>query len=84
MRDFEGLEDGDANTLNAMMQFSYYSTIGNMDEAFMAIKLIKRYNIFGKKSLPMGLLVYYYGVSLYLWYYFLFYIYQLSHSSVGL
>ena len=51
MRDFEGLEDGDANTLNAMMQFSYHSTIGNMDEAFKAIKLIKRYNIFGKNQL---------------------------------
>ena len=43
MRDFNGLEDGDSSTLQAMIQFSYYSTIGNMDEAFKAIKLIKRY-----------------------------------------
>ena len=43
MRDFIGLEQGDADTLQAMLQFSYNSTIGNMDEAFKAIKLIKKY-----------------------------------------
>ena len=43
MRDFVGLEQADADTIHAMMQFSYYSTIGNMDEAFKAIKLIKKY-----------------------------------------
>ena len=42
MRDFIGLEDGDKNARDAMMNFSYFLTIGNMDEAFKAIKLIKR------------------------------------------
>ena len=44
MRDFIGLERGDADTLQAMLQFSYNSTTGNMDEAFKAIKRIKKYN----------------------------------------
>ncbi len=42
MRDFVGLETGDKNARDAMMNFSFYLTIGNMDEAFKAIKLIKR------------------------------------------
>ncbi len=42
MRDFVGLESADKNARDAMMSFSYYLTIGNMDEAFKAIKLIKR------------------------------------------
>ena len=43
MRDFIGLEQADVEARKAMMNFSYLSTIGNMDEAFKAIKLIKRY-----------------------------------------
>ena len=43
MRDFIGLEEGDKNAQEAMMSFSYFLTIGNMDEAFKAIKLIKRW-----------------------------------------
>lgn len=42
MRDFVGLEDGDEQSRAAMMNFSYYLAIGNMDEAYKAIKLIKR------------------------------------------
>ena len=42
MRDFVGLETSDKGTMDAMMNFSYYLTIGNMDEAFRAIKLIKK------------------------------------------
>ena len=42
MRDFVGLENTEKTTRDAMMNFSYYLTIGNMDEAFKAIKLIKR------------------------------------------
>ena len=42
MRDFVGLENADKLVREAMMNFSYYLTIGNMDEAFKAIKLIKR------------------------------------------
>ena len=41
MRDFVGLENADKNARDAMMNFSFYLTIGNMDEAFKAIKLIK-------------------------------------------
>lgn len=42
MRDFTGLENADLEARKAMMNFSYLSAIGNMDEAFKAIKLIKR------------------------------------------
>ena len=43
MRDFIGLENADEGARKAMMNFSYLSAIGNMDEAFKAIKLIKRF-----------------------------------------
>ena len=42
MRDFVGLENADKNARAAMMDFSFHLTIGNMDEAFKAIKVIKR------------------------------------------
>jgi intraflagellar transport protein 140 len=43
MREFVGLESSaDASTREALINFSYYLTAGNMDEAFKAIKLIKR------------------------------------------
>ena len=43
MREFIGLESSaDAQTRDALMNFSYHLTAGNMDEAFKAIKLIKR------------------------------------------
>lgn len=42
MRDFVGLEDYDGQTKTAMINFSFFLTIGNMDEAFKAIKGIKR------------------------------------------
>ncbi|XP_039255691.2 intraflagellar transport protein 140 homolog [Styela clava] len=41
MRDFVGLEDCDPTTRRAMLDFSFNLTLGNMDEAFKAIKLIK-------------------------------------------
>lgn len=41
MRDFVGLENSDKLARDAMMNFSFYLTLGNMDEAFKAIKLIK-------------------------------------------
>nr|CAB3255295.1 intraflagellar transport protein 140 homolog [Phallusia mammillata] len=41
MRDFVGLDDCDNASISAMLDFSYYLTIGDMDEAFKAIKLIK-------------------------------------------
>nr|CCC94455.1 unnamed protein product [Trypanosoma congolense IL3000] len=42
LRDFEGLKtDKDAAVLEALMKFSYYSTIGNMDEAYRCVKTIK-------------------------------------------
>ena len=43
LRDFVGLEDADENVKKAMTNFSYLSAVGNMDEAFKAIKTIKRY-----------------------------------------
>ncbi|XP_037392907.1 intraflagellar transport protein 140 homolog isoform X2 [Pygocentrus nattereri] len=41
LRDFVGLESCDKQTRDAMLNFSFYLTIGDMDEAFRAIKLIK-------------------------------------------
>ncbi|KER22932.1 hypothetical protein T265_09065 [Opisthorchis viverrini] len=41
MRDFIDLEQTDSNTRDAMLSFSYYLTMGEMDAAFKAMKLIK-------------------------------------------
>ncbi|XP_040604239.1 intraflagellar transport protein 140 homolog [Mesocricetus auratus] len=41
LRDFVGLEDCDKPTRDAMLNFSFFVTIGDMDEAFKSIKLIK-------------------------------------------
>ncbi|XP_023584150.1 intraflagellar transport protein 140 homolog [Trichechus manatus latirostris] len=41
LRDFMGLEDGDRATRDAMLNFSFFVTVGDMDEAFKSIKLIK-------------------------------------------
>nr|CAD7202239.1 unnamed protein product [Timema douglasi] len=41
MRDFEGLESCDKATREAVLNFSYNMTTGNMDEAFRAIKTIR-------------------------------------------
>ncbi|NXC17133.1 IF140 protein, partial [Corythaeola cristata] len=41
MRDFIGLGDCDKATRDAMLNFSFYLTAGDMDEAFRSIKLIK-------------------------------------------
>ncbi|XP_053814088.1 intraflagellar transport protein 140 homolog isoform X4 [Vidua chalybeata] len=43
MKDFIGLGDCDKTTQDAMLNFSYYLTAGDMDEAFKSIKLIKSY-----------------------------------------
>ncbi|MEE6497228.1 hypothetical protein FKM82_002667 [Ascaphus truei] len=42
LRDFIGLEECDKITREAMLNFSFYLTVGDMDEAFKSIKLIKR------------------------------------------
>ena len=42
LRDFVGLEDCEKATRDAMLNFSFYLTTGDMDEAFKSIKLIKR------------------------------------------
>ncbi|XP_047485121.1 intraflagellar transport protein 140 homolog [Penaeus chinensis] len=41
MRDFVGLESCDKPTKEAMLNFSFYLSMGNMDDAFKAIKTIK-------------------------------------------
>ncbi|XP_034526545.1 intraflagellar transport protein 140 homolog isoform X2 [Ailuropoda melanoleuca] len=41
LRDFVGLEDCDKPTRDAMLHFSFFVTVGDMDEAFKSIKLIK-------------------------------------------
>ena len=42
MRDFVGLDLKDKMIIQSMMKFTAYCTEGNMDEAFKAIKQIKR------------------------------------------
>ena len=42
LRDFVGLEDCDKPTQDARLNFSFVLAIGDMDEAFRSIKLIKR------------------------------------------
>lgn len=46
MKDYVGLETSEVAVLKAMADFSFFSAIGNMDEAFRAIKSIKRFVIF--------------------------------------
>ncbi|XP_069011880.1 intraflagellar transport protein 140 homolog [Embiotoca jacksoni] len=41
LRDFVGLENCEKATRDAMLNFCFYLTIGDMDEAFKSIKLIK-------------------------------------------
>ncbi|ELW67792.1 Intraflagellar transport protein 140 like protein [Tupaia chinensis] len=41
LRDFAGLEDCDEPTRDAMLNFSFFVAVGDMDEAFKSIKLIK-------------------------------------------
>ena len=64
MRDFIGLEKSDKVTRDAMLNFSYYLTIGNMDEAFKAIKLIKRYSLRDQNLRSKVVLFLYFPVSL--------------------
>jgi intraflagellar transport protein 140 len=41
MRDFVGLDSNDSATTAAMLEFSYFLTVGNVDEAFRAVQSIK-------------------------------------------
>nr|XP_030728048.1 intraflagellar transport protein 140 homolog isoform X4 [Globicephala melas] len=41
LRDFVGLEDCDKPTQDAMLNFTFFLAVGDMDEAFRSIKLIK-------------------------------------------
>jgi intraflagellar transport protein 140 len=41
MRDFVGMEEVDETTRSALLNFSYCLTIGNMDDAYKAVKLIE-------------------------------------------
>ncbi|CAK4724875.1 unnamed protein product [Aphanomyces euteiches] len=45
MRDFIGLDKVDEPTRQALIDFSYYMTIGNMDEAYRSVKLIQNASV---------------------------------------
>eukprot|EP00743_Colponemidia_sp_Colp-15_P005070 GILK01005459.1.p1 GENE.GILK01005459.1~~GILK01005459.1.p1 ORF type:complete len:1424 (+),score=370.05 GILK01005459.1:129-4400(+) len=45
MRDFVGLEDVEDTTRQALLNFSFFLTCGNMDEAYKAVRLIKNPNV---------------------------------------
>ena len=41
LRSFTGIDESDVVTMRAMMDFMYFSSLGNLDEAFKPLKLIK-------------------------------------------
>ena len=41
MKDFVGLENVDESIKSAIMNFSHYLTVGNMDEAYNSVRNIK-------------------------------------------
>ena len=41
MKDFTGLEQVDEQTKKAILNFSFYLTVGNMDEAYNSVRNIK-------------------------------------------
>jgi intraflagellar transport protein 140 len=45
MKDFVGLESVDEQTKEAIMNFSFYLTVGNMDEAYNSVCNIKNNNV---------------------------------------
>jgi intraflagellar transport protein 140 len=45
MRDFIGLEEVDENTKMALIDFSFFLTLGKLDEAYRAVRLIDNPNI---------------------------------------
>ncbi|EQC39856.1 hypothetical protein SDRG_02514 [Saprolegnia diclina VS20] len=45
MRDFVGLDRVDEPTRQALIDFSYFMTIGNMDEAYRSVKLIQNTSV---------------------------------------
>ena len=47
MNDFVGLEESDKATRDAVIKFSFFLSIGNMEEAFKSIKTIKNQNVWG-------------------------------------
>lgn len=50
LRDFVGLESVDEETKNDLINFSYFLTVGNMDEAYRAVKKIKSDTIWEKMA----------------------------------
>lgn len=42
LREFVGLDDSDSKAINAMLDFSFYLCMGQMDNAFKSIKYIKK------------------------------------------
>mgnify|MGYP001459525914 FL=1 len=47
MSDFVGLEESDKATRDAVIKFSFYLSIGNMEEAFKSIKTIRNQHVWG-------------------------------------
>jgi intraflagellar transport protein 140 len=47
MSDFVGLEESDKATWDSVSKFSFFLSIGNMEEAFKSIKTIKNQNVWG-------------------------------------
>lgn len=50
MPDFAGLERNDTDTKAAMIDFSYHLTMGSMDEAFRAVRVIKNSRVWANMA----------------------------------
>ena len=57
MRDFIGMEVADEATRRALVDFSYYLTVGNLDEAHKAVKLVKSAAVWQVRSTSHVLLL---------------------------
>lgn len=42
LREFVGVDEEDKKAINAMLNFGFYLCVGQMDNAFKAIKFIKK------------------------------------------
>lgn len=50
MRNFDGVDDTDTITIKAMVDFMYFLSLGNLDEAFKPLKMIKSNIVWGNMA----------------------------------
>ena len=50
MKDFNGLENVGEDIKQSIMNFSFYLTVGNMDEAYNSVRNIKNNNVWNNMA----------------------------------